>query len=159
MQNQQTRQIGDHEYTVLQLPAITALKLLTRIGKGVGPALGELAKALSSQQGKSLQDMDIGAVGAGMAALLAGLEGDELLAILTTLYSTTSYTEFDPKAGQPRKYELANPSVVNAHFQGKVTRMLQVAAFALEANYADFFDGLRGQLARAPIPAKASLSA
>jgi hypothetical protein len=121
------KQIGEHTYLARQLPATKAHKLLIRIGKILGPAIGG---GLDGVKG-SFKDDAAGAIGRAVSGLFERATPDEVDAILKEF---VEYSEVD---GKPLK------SCFDLHFAGKLADMYLWFAFALEVNYSDFFGGFK----------------
>lgn len=127
--------IGERTVAVTQLPARRALKTLHRILRVVLPAG---AKALGDGSLGELSDaanMKLGGLGNAAETLFDRLSESELDDLIGVLLSTAT---LDGKPLIPQ---------IDLAFQGRLFELLQVVKFALEVNYADFFDGFRGLLA------------
>ncbi len=117
------REIDGHRYTVSQLPAMRALRLLNRFGRIAGPSLARMAG------GEGRDDTFAQAV----QELFDRLPDDEMEAVVRELLSAALA---DGKELLPQ---------FDLHFQGRMGALVQVLRFALEANYGSFF----GELAAA----------
>ena len=117
--------IGGEEYTFCQLPPKKSLKLLTRILKLIGPALG----GAMSEDGdaKNIMDLDLGMV---VSQLCARLDENEIEYIIDMLLSQVLHSG---------KGNLAQ--VFDQHFAGRLPHLFNVLGAALEVEYNDFFDG------------------
>lgn len=122
MLESKTKQIGDHVYLVRQLPATQAHKLLLRIGKVLGPALGGGLESVQSFELDAAKG-----IGKAISELFERATPDEVDAIVKAF---ADYSEVD---GKPLK------TMFDLHFAGKLSDMYRWLAFALEANYSDFF--------------------
>ena len=118
--------IDGEQYTFCQLPARKNMKLLTRILKIVGPALGG---AVSGGDVESIMDLDIDP-GAIISQLCSRLDENEVEYIIDSLLSQVLC------AG---KGEVSK--VFDQHFGGRLPHMFKVVAAALEVEYGDFFGG------------------
>lgn len=123
-----SKEIGGVVYEVQQLPARRALRLVARLGKVVAPLLGSVSKGGS----KALLDLDLGAA---LADVFEKVTPDEQDALLAELFASTTIVE-------PSGAKAPFWSVIDTRMQGKVLDVYLVAAFALEVNFADFFDAL-----------------
>lgn len=132
MQKTEQRDFTDDEGLIqahsTQLPALRAFKLMTRLGKLLGPAMGQL-------KGVKLK-----------------AKADALLPVLTALFESLEPDEADGLAQQilegthvvagGKAVTLNSAPAIDAVFGGRLLLMLRVMAFAVEVNYRDFFRGL-----------------
>lgn len=138
----QTRQIGARTYAVSQLPARRALEMFGRLGKALGPAAFE-AVARGGQVDPESDAMElVGALAPALGTVFARLPPGELSAIADELLEPATCD------GVPVKPQL------DLLFQGQILELLKVLAFAVEVNYADFFDAGRALFAKRPEPEK-----
>lgn len=151
MKEETKKEIDGFEYTFYQLGAIKSHNLLRKIGKILGPALGEMVN--------SAKDSDK----AGLASLLNSeidfksvIDGffdraDEktLESIIITLGSQIHYTD-GGNGG-----ELKSSDIIDLHFKGRLQSMYKVLYAALEVQYSDFL-GEGGILANIQLKAKDS---
>lgn len=134
-------EIGGKTYRVTQLPAMRSLKLLNRLGRVLGPALGTLAGAATSSSG--LSGMDVGKLGEAAELLFDKLSEKELEDIVLQL------TELVECSDGEKSFVLTKPHI-DTLFQGDVGGLLKLVAFALEVNYGSFLGELVGKLRPAP---------
>lgn len=125
---------GIGEVTISLLPALKAQLLWVRIARIVGPPMARIIQALERDKLAQLAEGNPAGVG-GIS------EAVEILA------SKMTEAEFD---GIRRELlALAHVDgkpllpVANVLFQGKVLALFKVMWFAIEANYADFSEGVR----------------
>lgn len=120
-------QIGEHTYTVQQLPARPALKLFNKLARVATPALGKL---LGGQGTAKLSELDATSLGAALEAL---------------------FDRLSPEQQDQMTEELLQGALVdgaplwpqfNVHFQGRIVEVFQLLRFALKVNFGDFFKGL-----------------
>lgn len=138
----QTRQIGEHTYSVSQLPARRALEMFGRLGKSLGPALFE-AIARGGQVDPDADAMDlVAALAPALGSVFSRLPPGELTALADELLEPATCD------GAPIKPQF------DLLFQGQILALLRVLAFAVEVNYADFFDAGRALFAKRPEPAE-----
>jgi hypothetical protein len=127
VREEQTKEIGASTYLVRQLPATQAQRLFVRLSKLVGPAIAELTTG-----GKD------GLKGAAMH-VLGGLEPSDVEDITKQM---AKMSEVDNKPLD---------KIFDVHFTGKQAELWQWLLFALEVQYKDFFDVLRGLFAEAAV--------
>lgn len=125
----QTKTIDGVEYTVGMLPARRSARLLARIGRMVGPALGMVADKAGGIQAALEMKVDSNFFGPALEAFFIHTDGDAIDAVLMEL------AEVSLADGRQLK------PIFDAHFMGKSMAMVLWARFALEVQYADFFGG------------------
>lgn len=136
--------INGRNYTVPQLPTFEALDTFEALSKVLGPGLAALSSA--GMEG-NLEPV--------AAALFGRLGGGELRKLATMLLKGVTVS-LPAKNGEMAEMQVLQ--IAATHFAGNLFEMFQVLAFAAEVNFADFFDGLRGLLAkRGPLPTEAAL--
>ena len=121
------RDIQGLQVTTVQLPAMRAYGVFSRLGAILGPALAELD--IANVQGMSMSD-DIGSLGPAVGKLLAGLSTDTAL-VLSLLQSTTVVVD-------EAKIDLLSEAAINKVFTGNFLGLLATLKFAIEVNFADF---------------------
>jgi hypothetical protein len=126
-----TREIDGTEFRVTQLGFATSRKLLVRITKSLGPAL-----ALFMGAGK-ISAKDFGEA-------LEGVDDAELEHLSAVLEDVI---QFGNGAGKWPQLDKANREIV---FSGRILTFFKVLGFALEVQYADFFDALKARSASVP---------
>lgn len=132
MQATQAREIDGLSFSVSQLPPMKALRMLNRLRRCIGPALG---KALGGMSAKSLKDVDVTALADAIEAL--NLPDQELEDITKELL----YAAFVTHEGVTGA--LLSGGQFNAVMSGRVGTILKLIAFAVEVNYGSFFVALR----------------
>lgn len=125
--------------TTTQLPALQAFKLLAKLGKLMGPALGALKGVKLTQDKSKLVP--------ALTTLLAGLDPDDSEALVVQILAGTI-------AIHGGKVVELKQAAIDSVFGGRLILLFQVMAFALEANFADFFRGLAPGGGEAPAPAE-----
>jgi hypothetical protein len=125
------RTLTDEQGSVLvkstQLPATRAFKLMTRLGKLLGPVLGQL-------KGVKLGSDTANLVPA-LGALFAVLEPDEADALMISILEGTLVVTNEA-------ITLSSAAAIDKVFSGRLPMLLKVMSVAIEANFADFFRGL-----------------
>jgi hypothetical protein len=128
------REINGLVVTTTELPAMRALKLLTRLGKVFGPMLAGLPDLKSGQLGNL-------AVATALGTALGRLEEADVSSLTRDILASTRVRVEHEKG--PRVVELTSESSINTVFEGRLNDLLLTLAFALEVNFAAFFLGLR----------------
>ncbi len=124
--------IDGEQYTFCQLPPKKSLKLLTRILKIIGPALGGVVKDagnISEGNIESILDLDIDP-GMIVSQLCSRLDENDVEYIIDMLLSQVLHSG---------KGEVSR--VFDEHFGGRLPHLFRVIAAALEVEYGDFFGG------------------
>jgi tail assembly chaperone len=131
MQASQTREIDGMTFEVSQLDVKVSRAVFVRLTKLLGPALGELGKAISAAGSTSILDLDHTAVLPAMAQLVACMSEEELEFLVQAFMKKSKFT---PPEGTGQLIPL-----VDIAFTGRLLTMFKWLAFAIEVNYADFF--------------------
>jgi hypothetical protein len=130
--------IDGNTFAVTQLPAMRALRLFSRIGRSLGPALGQLAAAAGKGAGSmKLDEFDMSTVGEAIAVLFDRLTPDELETLTKELLESA---RIDGRELM-REFDIA--------MQGRVGTVFKLLMFSFEVNYGDFFGAARGLVAQA----------
>lgn len=128
-----TKSINGVEYTVTQLGAKEGRRLLTRLLKVAGPALGEAAKA--------------GGVGSALEKIALNLNPDDIDYFCETLERTTTVRQGERN---PRLSDISD-----LHFAGNYGDEAKWLVFAMEVNFGSFL-ALAGDLKSAANESPAS---
>jgi hypothetical protein len=142
MLESKSKEIDGHTYEVTQLGAMRGLRLLTRIGAAVGPALAKFAGAADTGLG-----FDVGAAGDALVALFTKLDEKEIEHFVREMLFGGGLK----KDGTPvtdKTFELV--------MAGQAFAVLKLLVFAFEVNYGDFSDAVRGMLPGAATAASPS---
>jgi hypothetical protein len=126
------KEIDGIKFTVRQLPAMKALRMLNRLTRTVGPAVASLGAG----------GLDMASLPEALAKLGEKLSDAELESITRELLADTT---FQPVDGGPGG-ELMK--VFDQTLAGRPETTLKLLAFALEANFANFFGDLQALAAR-----------
>jgi hypothetical protein len=118
--------IDGEEYTFCQLPPKQSIRLLTRILKIIGPALGG---AVSGGNVQSILDLDIDP-GMIVSNLCSRLDESDVEYVVDVLLSQVLHSG----SGDISK-------VFDQHFAGRLPHLFKVIGTALEVQYGDFFGG------------------
>ncbi len=126
----ETRTIGEHEYTVYQLGAKEGREILRRLVKVLGASFDVVAR----EWGTGGFTSNLPAMARGAVAVVENLEGPDLVAFCDAFgkSSTVRLGEKNPKVAD----------VFDLHFAGNYDEMVLWLVFALEVNYAGFFRGM-----------------
>lgn len=125
---------GTKTFEVTQLTAIRSVRMLTRIGNLLGPALKEMKGAAPDlAQPDALKMLGAAAIG----DLLSRLNENDVEKLLRDLFETVTVE------GAPVKSQL------DMLFAGNVAGMFKLAAFCLQVNFGDFFSALGGLVKQA----------
>ena len=123
----ETRVFEDMAITVQQLPATRGVKLSRKLATVAAPVIGAL-------QGLSL-DKDVGVLGEALTKALDQLSEKDLDELIRTLLETA-------KVETEGKIAPLMP-MFDGLFAGRILLVYKVIAFALEVNFADFFEAFR----------------
>ncbi len=129
MLKQESQEIGGIKFDTRQLPAMRAFKLLTRLLKVVGPALG----ALSGLDPSTSLD----SAGPALAGALAKLDPDEASSLVLQILAGTKAWIMDTNG--LKGVDLMTQDSIDLVFGGKLKTMLQVIVFVCRCNFSDFF--------------------
>lgn len=134
MQKTETRVFDDLAITVQQLPATRGVKLSRKLMTVAAPVVGAL-------QGMSL-DRDVSALGDALAKALEQFSEKDLEELIRTLLETA-------KVETEGRIAPLMP-LFDGLFAGRILTVYRVLAFALEVNFADFFEAFRALKSRTP---------
>lgn len=124
--------IDGEEYIFCQLPPKKSMKLLTRILRIIGPALGVVVGDKTKIDDIANLDIKPGMI---VSELCSRLDENEVEHIVDTLLSQVHHCG---------KGELSK--VFDEHFGGRLPHLFNVVFAALEVEYSDFFDGKLGEV-------------
>lgn len=119
-----------------QHPARAAARLLAKVGRSIGPALGALRGV--KLDGAKLGDFDVAALGPALSALFESMKDTDLDALIADVLSHTTIV-MPNDAGKMHVYDLSNADIIDAAFTGNLPLMMKVIKFALGVNFASFF--------------------
>lgn len=138
-----SKQIGDCTYRVRQLPAVQGRKVLVRLMKMFGPALGSM-ESNGNAEGNVLQML---------STALENLDEDMFDSLCDTF---AKYTEFELPNGN--YIGLGEQGMFDQHFTGKMGQMTQWLVFCVQVNFADFLGVLSGAVKKSAPPAPTTSS-
>lgn len=131
--------IGNIEYEVRQLTVPVGRRLLMKLFKTLGPAVGAALTGLPEDGGKDvgIGDMKTKALGDAIGVLAETLTEEDFDHVCHVFTDTT---QFSRESGKwlPLKIEQ------DLHWAGRYMDMMTWLAFCLEVNYADFLGGQTG---------------
>lgn len=138
------RKAGSHTidgkvYEITQLSPKAAQRVLVKISKFIGPALGD----------------EIGDAATGKSEILDSEVSSAFGKILPKLFN--SLNEADTEAVVEAMLGCAGKTYDSVEFQGNLMHMYRVVYAALEVNYSDFFEGVSGVLKRIDQPAPGTI--
>ncbi len=144
MAETQRQIIGDKEYSVAPLPARRGIRLFVKWGGMLGPSMAKLSDPKIRKA-----DTTSDAFSAVLAGLFGNLEDGPLESALDELMATVSECD---KPFTPERY--------NVEFAGNLLGLCKVVAFALEAQFGDFWKAFatmgaaEAKAAQTPSPAQ-----
>ena len=140
MLEEKRKRIGACEYQVRQLTVPVGRRLLVRLFKILGPAIGAAVGGLPEDKGDdiSIGALNTRAIGDAITLLADTITEDELENLCEILADATEYSP-EPDRWLPLKKDS------EMHWAGRYFDMFKWIAFALEVNYADFL-GAQGSL-------------
>jgi hypothetical protein len=127
----QKKTIGDLDFELSPLPAWKAMETFARLSKFLSPAVESL--------GAVAGDKEAGA--AALAKAIAGLANnkpEELQALTKVLLDACLVTWEGKQVPLMRTFDVV--------MQGRILTVFKLLAWAVEVNYRDFFDALKGGL-------------
>lgn len=122
--------IGSHTYCVTPLPAGLGMKVLARIAKALGPAIGRVA---------TVNDALGSAVGLGLSAAIETLDPADLDA---TCRDFAKYTTVSTASGGMVPLD----KCFDLHFAGEYLELAEWLAFCGEVNFAPLLEGLKAKV-------------
>lgn len=131
MQDTQTRDIDDITFRVEQLDVKTARAVFIRLTHLLGPSLAELGKLAGDG---SILDVDHTAALGVISKLLASATEEDLEYLVQVFMKKSKFKMPEATGLVP---------LVDIAFTGRLLTMFKWLAFAIEVNYADFFDVFR----------------
>jgi hypothetical protein len=135
--------IADMRFVTTKLPAMRSFKLLTRLVKAVGPAIGALMKLDP--------DLQLESAGAELGGAFASIDANEAEALIPEIFSTTSVFISDATGG--REMPLNKRENIDMVFSGPGLKvMFQALGFVLGVNYRDFGVGSAPAAPQPPNP-------
>lgn len=135
----ETREICGMTVSVIQLPAMRAYKVFTRLGRILGPSLAHLGSLDLDPDGE-IEDMDFEELAPAIGSLLTGLADDTDL--VKALLESTTVT---PAGGAP--ILLSDVAQIDAAFTGEFKAMLLTIKFTIGVNFSDFLGDLLAKAA------------
>ena len=129
MRENKTKTIDGEDFTFYQLNPFKANRLLIKLVKIAGPALGSLANSKDVKGVQGLMDSDFDAK-ALLDSLCDKLDEDQVDSIFKELLSQVHHSG---------EGSLEKEAACDVFFKGKINLMYKVVFAALEAQFGDFF--------------------
>lgn len=146
--------LGGVTYRVAQLPATKALKLSHQLARILGPALLRAGAAIDRKGGKLLESkIDFGQLSDAADLLFRNCDEVTFESIVKTVLTDQLVMV------QGATVVRIDPAMFELQFAGQMKTLFRLIAFALEVNFADFFDDLRPLLAALQAKAAAAKAA
>lgn len=131
-----TEEICGLRVTSTQFPPMRAHKLLARLARVMGPALGEIANVDIGDD--TITEFNLGSLGPALVRVFAEMDDAVAERLPLEILSLTTCIDADGTS----KHELGTLQGYNAAFAGMGAAPYLVMAFALKVNYARFLDDL-----------------
>ena len=138
------KEIDGLRFKTKQLPAMRAFKLMARLVKAIGPAIGALAKLDPSTR--------VDAVTSELAGAFSTLDDQEAERLVPEILINTTVLTEDARGLSEKSLTKER---IDEVFTGRLMTMFKVLGFALEVNYGDF---IAGSVPAAPQPPALSAS-
>lgn len=132
MRGTETHVIDGKKYEFMLIPPLEALRIITRIIKRILPPLG------GAFSGSNIMD------------IANAIDGDiNIQAMTISIAQNLDENEVEETVKQLMDYVMIDGRKINfsVDFAGTLMHMMAVIAKAIEVNYSDFLDGLKGRLA------------
>lgn len=142
MRETRSKDIDGVTFTVQQLPALRASRLLFKLTKAVSPAVMKLAGAGDL---RNLMRADTSALSEAASMLFQAFTPEEFDALVREVLEGATIT-VDGRT-------VAALPGVDLELAGKTATLMRGVWFALGVNFGDFFDVLRGLVAAGAAPA------
>ncbi len=122
----ESRQIGEHHYAVMPLPAGMGLRVFAQVMKTAGPALAGI---------RDLRSLKVGDMASVFGDLIQSIDGDVLVDVCAKLAPMTTFDNGNSLA-----------KVFDLHFQGDYLSLFEWLKFSLEVNYGPLLVGLMARV-------------
>lgn len=122
-------QSADICFLVSQLPPVSALKLASKLGRILGPAISDLA---SSASGGLNATVDLSKLGVGLQKMCSNLDDSQIDDLVSGLLEAVQ-TLKDGKTSKVSK------NLFNDLFTGHLRESFQLLVLVVRVNFADFF--------------------
>ncbi len=137
----QEREIGGRTYRVTQLSPDVGIPFLTSLMQLVGPSLGGFLAGMADKD--TFDASMLRGASEALYEVARRVTPAEMKRIVDTLAPTTTLVWQEPGEAEPREQNLAH-AMKAGHFAGEYQHLFAWIRFALEVNYASFFDGAGG---------------
>lgn len=137
--------IGERTYSFGIMPATVAYEVEVALAEVIGEPLFKAIAGGGAAATDKEKLLDVSGVAIGMIASRARAAN-----LLPTIKTVFENVRVDVGTGT------AVPINIDSHFTGRPKELWQVFIIAIQVNFADFFDGLRFDLAGIPAASKSS---
>lgn len=133
--------IDGQKYTIGMYPATKSFKLFTKVARKLSPIMG--AGGMEGVASGNILDMDTSQMGSMFGPLLANLDDDDTMELITKLLEPVIYNGASSGFEEDDLSTKGHVSkMVDAHFTGNVFLMLKVTFYAMKHNFSDFLPGI-----------------
>lgn len=132
----ETRQIGEHWYTVTQMPGRESAKMFARLTKLLGPALTEAIGKSSSL--KDVMSANVGTLADAVAMFCDALSVEEFDEIVTQF---AKHATVKVKTVEGKKQVDLN-DMFDVVFAGRMNELMGFIGMSLQVNYSSFLADL-----------------
>lgn len=128
----ETKEIGEHEYSVTQWNAQKALLMKLKLTKVLGPSLAELSKGIDLTGKKKMSEKEqVAAFGTALEKLFEMAEPEDILELITECI-----------VGVAMDNERLTKTTINERFNGgDLMDIYKLFFFVLKVNYSGFMKG------------------
>lgn len=144
-----TKTIQGIEITSAQMAARWGAKLVNRLGRVLGPAIGPVAMSLAHSGEAGLAGIDVATLGPALSDVFAKLDDAEADSLMVAIFRGSRARVGDMFV------ELDSVEAIDQVFGSNIKALYLALWFALEVSFADFFGAASTTLAR---PAGAAAS-
>lgn len=131
MQADKTKEIDGFKVRVTQHPARKATRLLAKVGRTIGPALGAMRGMKAADLKKDVADL-----APLISTLFAQLTDEDVDSLVVDILSYTTVVDLEANI-----HHMSDAKQIDAVFTGELRTLMATLAFALEVNFRDFFFG------------------
>lgn len=140
--------LGDYNFYIRPLPAMTAANMTGDLSALIGPILGGLAPLLNmvGEDGKSFMDTDLTQAAPVITGAFSSLSGDKLERLLRKLLIESKNITFE--GIDDDKPQRLDQDTVNEIFCGNVQDMFILAFKVIQINFSGFFEKFADQFGK-----------
>ena len=123
-----------YKWSITKFPARDGLRLFSKLGQIIGPALTELVDEVSRDEvtGKAKVSLSGDSLGKAVKILVEKMDEDTVIELVERLLSQT------------RKNDEEILPTFDVEFMGQYGKLLQILQKVLEVNFGDFFGAISG---------------